>query len=509
MTYDLFIPSQLMGALLPDLILMVGSMVLMLVSALRPDSAAHQRTVGIGAMALVAVTIATVAWMAAGGATSATNGPIAVDGFRWIADIILLLAALATVALSIEHNARKGIMQGEAHVLVLFATAGMMVLAAGRDLMVVFLGIEIMSVAVYVLAGINRASVRSAEASLKYFLLGAFATGFLLYGIALTYGATGSTQFTQIGAAIQRFGLHANPMLLIGIGMLVVGLGFKIAAVPFHMWAPDVYEGSPTPVTAFMAAAVKTAALATFLRLWFESFYYVIDAWGRPLWVLAVVTMVVGNVVALSQRNIKRMLAYSSIVHTGYLLVAIVASSAFASTAFLFYAFAYTVATFGAFGIVAALEHSGERATLISDYDGLWHTRPWLAIAMAVFMLSLMGFPVFGGIGFFGKWYILQAALASPVSLGSLAVILVLTSVISAGYYLQVVRVMFMKERPADALEAPPLGSLTRTVVAVSAVIILGMGVFPSQLVNLTAAHGFKPYSFSPAAGMRAPAPGR
>ena len=506
MTYDLLVPSQLMASLLPDLILMVGAMLLMVVAALRPDSAAHQRTVGRGSMALIAVTIAAVIYMATSGATAATNGPIAVDGFRWIVDLVVLIAALGTIALSIEHNTRHGITHGEAHVLVLFATAGMMVLAAGRDLMVVFLGIEIMSVAVYVLAGINRRSARSAEASLKYFLLGAFATGFLLYGIALVYGATGATQFTAIADAIEKHQLFDNPMLMIGTALLIIGFGFKVAAAPFHMWAPDVYDGAPTPITAFMAAAVKTAAFAVFLRLWFESFHYTLEAWGRPLWWIAVFTMVLGNVVALAQRNIKRMLAYSSIAHTGYLLVAIVSTSALASTAFLFYVFAYTLATFGAFAVVSSLERGGDHAPMIADYDGLWHTRPWLAIGMAVFLLSLLGFPVFGGIGFFAKWYLLQAVLASPVGLASLAVIVVLTSVISAGYYLQVVRVMFMKERPADAIQPAPLGLLTRAVLGVTAALILGFGLFPSQLVELSATRGFTPYPSSPALGVNVPA---
>lgn len=505
MNYDVNVPSQLMAALLPDLMLMVGGMVLMLVAAWRRESEAHQRLVGFGALALLVATLATVAVMYVRAAGAPTDGPIAVDAFRWIVDGVVLLAALGTVALAIEHNRRHGITTAEVHVLVVLAAAGMMVLAAARDLMVVFLGIEIMSVAVYVLAGTNRRSPRAAEASLKYFLLGAFATGFLLYGIALVYGATGATQFTEIGAAIERHYLHSNPMLWVGIGLLLVGFGFKVSAAPFHMWAPDVYDGAPTPVTAFMAAAVKTAAFAAFLRLWFEAFNFTIGSWAVLVWWLAVITMVVGNVVALAQRNIKRMLAYSSIVHTGYLLVAIVAASSFASTAFLFYVFAYTIATFGAFAIVATLERAGDRAPMLEDYDGLWHVRPGLAIAMAVFMLSLLGFPIFGGVGFFAKWYLLQAALASPVSLATLAVILVVTSVISAGYYLQVVRVMFMKERPAGAEVPPPLGGLTRAVLAVSLVVTLLLGLYPSALVRFTEGSGFTPHPPSLADLLRNP----
>lgn len=506
MTYDLLVPAQLSAALLPDLLLMGGSILLMLVAAWRPESDAHQRAVGIGSLVLLAATLGTVVWMGMSGATATPGGPIAVDGFRWVTDGVILLAAMGTVALAIEHNARERLRQAEAHVLVLFAAAGMMLLAAGRDLMVVFLGIEIMSVAVYVLTGLDRRDPRSAEASLKYFLLGAFATGFLLYGIALVYGATGSTQFAGIADAIQRHGLHEHPMLWVGIGLLLIGLGFKVAAAPFHMWAPDVYDGAPTPVTAFMAAAVKTAAFATFLRLWYESFYHVLPAWKAPVWWLAVVTMVVGNVVALQQTNIKRMLAYSSIVHSGYLLVAVAAANALASTAFLFYAVAYTLATFGAFAIVGTLQREGH-APLIRDYEGLWQSRPWLAAAMAVFLLALLGFPVFGGVGFFAKWYLLQAALESHVGLASLAVILVVTSVVSAGYYLQVVRVMFMKERPTDAPDLPPMGGLTRAVLGVAAVIILVLGLFPSQLVGISGSGGFAPYPYSRAMGIGVPAP--
>jgi len=499
MTYDLLNPAQLSAALLPDLLLMGGAMVLLLLAAWRSDSDAHQRTVGLASIGLLVATLAAVVWMSVRGDTAADTGVIAVDGFRWMVDIVILLGAIGTIALAIEHNVRDGIRQAEAHVLVLFAASGMMILAGARDLMVVFLGIEIMSVAVYVLAGLDRRSARSAEASLKYFLLGAFATGFLLYGIALVYGATGQTQLAEIGRAIVKHDLAANPMLLIGIGLMLVGMGFKVAAAPFHMWAPDVYDGSPTPVTAFMAATVKAAAFATFLRIWYEAFFNVFNGWAHAVWWLAVVTMIVGNVVALAQKNIKRMLAYSSIVHSGYLLVAVTAASALASTAFTFYVLAYTLATFGAFAVVTVMQPAGETDARISDYEGLWQVRPWLATAMAVYLLALLGFPVFGGIGFFAKWYLIQAALASTVGLAVLAVILVLTSVISAGYYLQVVRVMFMKPRPEGAADPAPAGALTRAVIVVTAVLILGLGILPSRLVEITQSNGFRPHPFSQA----------
>jgi NADH-quinone oxidoreductase subunit N len=484
MTFDLAVPSQLMQALTPDLVLMGGAMVLMLFAAWRPETDDHQRAVGYGSIGLLVATLALVLWFARRNLSSGP-GVIAVDGFRFAADALFLLAALGAIALGIEYNVREGIRGGESHVLVLFATSGMMILAAARDLMVVFLGIEIMSVAVYVLAGTNRRSARSAEGALKYFLLGAFSTGFLLYGIALVYGATGSTNLTTIGDRIVRYQLAHQPMLLVGIGLLLVGFGFKVAAVPFHMWAPDVYEGAPTPITAFMAAAVKAAAFATFLRVWREAFELLDFAWLMPLWWVAAATMVFANVVALSQRNVKRLLAYSSIVHSGYLLVAVAAGVPSDSAAFLFYLLAYTLATFGAFAVVCVMSRRGERDLEISDYEGLWLVRPGLAVGMGVCMLALLGFPVFGGAGFFAKVYVIAAAQASPFRhLVPLTVLLVLASVVSAGYYLHIVRVMFMKPRPEGANDPAPAGPFTRVVLGLSVALVLLFGLVPARVVD-------------------------
>ena len=479
---DLTVSSQLMAALTPDIVLITGAMVLMIYAAMRPESAAHQRNVGIGAMALLVLTIFIVVVMAMRGDV-ATTGVIAVDQLRWMIDLVVLLAALGTVALSIEHNTKQGVHHGEMHVLVLFATLGMMILAAARDMMVLFLGIEIMSVAVYVLVGMNRRSPRAAEASLKYFLLGAFATAFLLYGMALIYGATGATQFTQIARAVLVFQLGAHPMLLVGVGLLTIGFLFKVAAAPFHMWAPDVYEGAPTPITAFMSSAVKAAAFAGFIRLWYESFSLV-SSWPTVIWWVAIISMIVGNVIALRQTDIKRMLAYSSIVHSGYLLVTLLTVQEVAATALLFYVFAYTLATFGAFAVIDVLQGTGARGVKVNDFAGLWQTRPALAVAMSVYLLSMLGFPVFGGIGFFGKWYLLGAALSSPLGLKVLAVILVVTSVISAAYYLQVVRVMFMQPRAEGAEPFPVAGPLTKSVLVVTTIAILFFGILPGSVAD-------------------------
>jgi NADH-quinone oxidoreductase subunit N len=485
MTFDLSMPAQLTSALGPDLLLMAGAMLLLLFSGWRRESDAHQRSVGILSIALCILTMVAVGYYAYQGYT-ATVGVIAVDNFRWAIDEILLIATIGTIAMSLDYNRREGITPGETHVLLLLATSGMMLLAAARDLIIVFLGIELMSIAVYVLVGLNRRTERSAEGAIKYFLLGAFSTAFLLYGTALVYGATGATNFVEIKTNIVRFDLAHNGLLLVGIALLLVGFGFKVAAAPFHMWAPDAYEGAPTPITAYMAAAVKGAAFAAFFRLWLEAFPTLLSVWHQSVWWLAVVTMVVGNLVALAQKNVKRLLAYSSIAHAGYILVAIVVGTKLGSSAFMFYIFAYTIATLGAFAVIVALGRTGEDNLTVEEYAGLWTVRPGLAVAMAVFMLALLGFPIFGGIGFFAKWYVLQAALQQPFPQTKLAIVLVITSVVSAGYYLYVVMVMFMKPRASTAVLPERTGGWTRAVVWASAAIILIFGLFPDAIVSFT-----------------------
>jgi NADH-quinone oxidoreductase subunit N len=492
-TYDLAVPAQLTAALAPDILLVTGAIVVTLWSAWRPDSIGHQRQCGIAALAVVLATMAAVIADWISGAT-ASPGIIAVDPFRWASDMLVLIAALCTIGLSIDYNAREGILAGESHGLVLFATSGMMLLSAARDLTIVFLGIELMSVAVYILAGLNRRSSKSAEGALKYFLLGAFSTGFLLYGMAFIYGATGATNLSTIAERLALVAFPArSPLVLLGIALLLVGFGFKVAAVPFHMWAPDVYEGAPTPITAFMAAAVKAAAFAAFLRVWIEAFPYIAQGmgyfyyWHNAVWGLAITTMIVGNVLALAQRNIKRMLAYSSIAHAGYVLAAVVAGSALGASAYLFYLLAYTLATMGAFAVVIALGNTGEAHIELDDYAGLWTARPWLAVAMSVCMLALLGFPIVGGLGFLAKWYVLQAALqASGQPQIVLATVLVLTTVVSAGYYLRVIQIMFMRPRPATAAATARPGRLTEAVVFSTVIILLGFGLAPQWLVDVS-----------------------
>ncbi|HEY9514692.1 MAG TPA: NADH-quinone oxidoreductase subunit N [Gemmatimonadaceae bacterium] len=486
MSFDLSVPSQLMGALAPDLVLTAGAMLLLLYAVWKNESPERARSVGFLSIALCVVTAAIIIWMAVSG-VEAEPGIIAVDNFRWAMDLIILLSTVIALALTVDYSRTERIVMAEMYVLILLSSAGMMILAAARDLMMVFLGIELMSIAVYVLSGLNRRSGRSAEAALKYFLLGAFSTGFLLYGIALVYGATGSTNLTVIGSEVTEATFASAPMLLIGIGLLVVGFSFKVAVVPFHMWAPDVYEGAPTPITAYMAVAVKAAAFAAFLRVWHEAFPGASGAWLPVLWWLAVVTMLAGNIIALVQRNMKRMLAYSSIAHAGYILVAVVANryTDAGASSMIFYLVAYTLSTMGAFAVVMAVDEPGERRQDMRDFSGLWSQRPWVASAMAVFMFALIGFPIAGGMGFFAKWYILRAAIGSSHPQVTLAVILVLASVISCGFYLAVIIHMFMRPREAPTTKPRPLPMGTSLVIGFSAVALLIFGVFPASFVAL------------------------
>lgn len=476
---DLTVPLQLTIALGPDLVLMVGAMLLLLWAAWRPDSAAHQRALANACIGLTIVAGAVTWWYLLRGFTAAP-GPIAVDNFRWMADLVILIGTAFAIALARDDNDRQGIAIAESHVLILLASSGMMLLAAARDLMIVFLAVELMSIAVYALAGLNRRSARAAEGALKYFLLGAFSSAFLLYGIALVYGATGTTNLALIA---ERMGVLAGgtaALMFAGVAFLLVGFGFKVATVPFHMWAPDVYDGAPSAITAYMAATVKAAAFAAFLRVWVEAFPAVYGAWHPALAAIAVATMIVGNAIGLAQRNLKRLLAYSSIGHAGYLLVAIAPATLQGASAMLFYLFVYTLATFGAFAVIVAMTRPGRETVMVDELSGLWAVRPWLAVAMAVLMLALLGFPVFGGAGFFAKWYVLQAALQAPTPQIMLAVALVLTTVVSAGYYLYVIMVMFMRAPSADAAPLPVTPALTRLVLATTVTVILILGVYPN-----------------------------
>ncbi len=481
---DLGSPLGVATALGPEIFLSAWALVVLLVVSWRHTTPADSRLAGWLSLAGLLITLAVLAALWVGGAVpEGLPQMVALDPFRYGASGIALLAAAATVLLSLGYLERERILAPEYYPLVLLATAGMMFLAGAEDLIVLFLGLEVMSVAVYVLAGFNRTDPFSSEAALKYFLIGAFASGFLLYGIALVYGATGTTNMSLIGA--QLSGRDLPLMAALGLGMLLIGMGFKISAVPFHMWAPDVYDGSPTPVTAFMATGVKAAAFAALMRLLLESFPGAVELWRPVIFGLAVASMVAGNLIALAQPSLKRMLAYSSIAHAGYMLVAVWTGTHAGAGALLLYLLAYGITTLAAFGFLTALGRGGEREVTYDDIAGLAAGRPLLAFGLSVCMLSLLGFPF--TVGFIGKWYIITATVAEGQIL--LPVILVVTSVLSAGYYLPVIMAMYMRPAPSGAPQAGvSLSPTAAGAIALSVVAVLLFGLWPAPLLDVAGA---------------------
>ena len=478
---DLSTPLGLTRALAPEVFLTAWSLLVLLVVAWRHRTSADSRVVGWVSLAGVVLTAGVVVWMWAGGAgTPGVPSMVDVDAFRFASSLLVLLAAAFTILVSLGYLEREQLLAPEYYVLILLATIGMMFMGGAVDLIVFFLGLEVMSVAVYVLAGYNRGSRFSAEAALKYFLIGAFASGFLLYGIALVYGATGLTNLVLIGI---NLGQGAMPLMAsLGLGLLLIGFAFKVAAVPFHMWAPDVYDGAPTPVAGFMATGVKVAAFAGLARTLLVAFPAAILQWQPVIAIISIATMIVGNLVALVQRPLKRMLAYSSVAHAGYLLAALWAGTRFAAATMMVYLIAYTLVTIASFTILAALGRNGEREVTLDDLAGLAQRRPWMAAAFAVCMLSLLGFP--GTVGFIGKWYILTSLVTEGQTI--LAVVLVLTSVVAAGYYLPVIMAMYMRPAPdADWHTRRALVPLASAVVAACVLGVLLFGVWPNAMLRL------------------------
>ena len=364
------------------------------------------------------------------------------DGFTVFFTLLFLGIAAVSVLIAWGYVKRTALHSGEYHALLLAATLGMIVMAASNDLITIFLGLELMSIALYIMVGMRRSQLESNEAALKYFLLGAFASGFLLYGIALVYGATGSTNLRDIGVFMTDSPMGDNPLFLTGGLLLLVGLGFKVAAVPFHMWTPDAYEGAPTSVTAFMAAGAKAAGFAALVRVILTALPSLQADWKPLLATIAILTMTVGNVTALLQSNVKRMLAYSSIAHAGYILVALVAGGPQGAAAAVFYLAVYAFMNLGAFGVLALMGRGREERVMLPDFNGLGWRQPGLAIAMSLFLISLGGIPPTAG--FMGKIYVFGAALdAGHVGL---VVIGVLNSVVSVFYYLRVTVAMYMEE---------------------------------------------------------------
>ena len=472
MELDFARQSAYFWALLPEIVLSVWTMLVLMIDVFRASGDREYSRASIAWMSLFGLALTAVAnAYLLGMREVAPAGMVAVDGFRVFTNFILLIAAALSIALSFGYLERRRIDRGEFYVLVLFATVGMMLMAGARDLILTFIALEVMSVAIYVLVGYDRQDPRSSEASLKYFLLGAFSSGFFLYGIALVFGATGTTHLPTIGALVGDGLGDATALFLAGTALLMVGLGFKVAAVPFHVWTPDAYDGAPTPVTALMATGVKAAAFAAFIRIFAVGFLGAHEQWGQVAWVLAAVTMLVANLIALTQGSVKRMLAYSSIAHAGYLLVALLSANGAGAAAFLFYLLVYTVMTAGAFGIVIANSHGDRERISLEDYAGWGWEQPLLGAAFALFLLSLAGFPLTGG--FVGKLFILRSALEAGNP--ALAVVLVLASLISYFYYLRVIVVMYMRPAPASrearstALPAPAGFAVAFAAVAVLA----------------------------------------
>jgi NADH-quinone oxidoreductase subunit N len=398
------------------------------------------------------------------------------DPFSSLVTAVLVLSALLSCGLSIAYLSELRINHGEYYALIMLSASGMMLMVAAVDLIAVFLGLELMSIPIYVLAGFDRNKLRSNESALKYFLIGSFASAILLYGMALLYGVSGGTSFEAIRAGFDV----ENPIALTGLGLVVVGFAFKISMVPFHQWTPDVYEGAPSAVTAYMSVTVKVAAFATLIRLLAMAFGPLEASLESIFWALSALTIVVGNVMAIIQENVKRMLAYSSIAHAGYLMIGLVTGTIEGYSAMIFYLIAYTFMNLGAFGVVVALANRGNDCERIASFAGLARTRPGLAAVMALFMLSLAGIP--GTAGFLGKFKVFMAAVNSGDIW--LLIIGVLMSVVSVYYYLRIPVLMYMRE-PEGESHRTEISSGEGAVLVICALAVLALGLVPNRVPTL------------------------
>jgi NADH-quinone oxidoreductase subunit N len=473
-------PAVNFAAIMPETILSLAAMVLLLVNVFVPA----EKKAYLGYLSLVGIIVALITavngWNAPLELQSAFSGAVLQDKFSLFFKGIFLISAALSILITDQYMDREGCNHGELYPLILLATAGMMLMASGTELMTIFLGLEVLSVALYVLAGFNRNNPKSNEAGLKYFLLGAFSTGFLLYGMALTYGATGTTRIAKIAEFISQNSIVTlNPILIVGMLLMAVGFSFKIAAAPFHMWTPDVYEGAPTPMTAFMSVGPKAAGFAAFLRVFLIALPAFRPEWSSLLWILAVLTMTVGNITALYQQNIKRMLAYSSIAHAGYVLVGFVAGNAVGTAGVMFYMLSYAFMNIGAFAVIILVGRKGEENNNVTDYAGFGFKHPVLGMVMSIFLFSLAGIPP--AAGFIGKFYLFSGAIQAGYIW--LAIIGVLNSAVSVYYYLRVMVYMYMKDpvEEFDWLRVTPSIAVC-LLLAVAGVLIPGM--FPAYVLE-------------------------
>jgi NADH-quinone oxidoreductase subunit N len=433
----------------------------------------------IGPLGLIGLAGAAIAALLLWDRNAVSFGVVAADNFGLFVTWVLIIVGVLSLALSGPTLERDRLPRGEYYALMLFSISGMILMAMATDLLVIFLALEILSIGVYVLTGLRRDSPASSEAALKYFLLGAFASAFFLYGIAFSYGLTGSTRLDRIGNLMAAQALSPSPMQLLAIGLLLIGFGFKVSAVPFHMWTPDAYQGAPTAIAGFMSTGVKAAAFAAFTRVFLTALEPLQNEWTIAVGAIAAATMIVGTVIGVTQSSVKRMLAYSSIAHGGYLLVALVSANDVAKGAILFYLLAYAVTNLGAFGVIAVLEQSRGGADDLRAYEGLWFERPFLAVLMTVFLLSLGGFPPLGG--FIAKWYVFTAAVTAGHIW--LAIIGVLTSVVSVFFYLRIVVLMYMNA-PSGATAAARTPRMAAAALVASAAIVVYLGVLPNRVLE-------------------------
>jgi len=466
------------AAAIPIVCVWMAGVAAMLAEAFRsPDE--RMPIGGLGIIGLVASVVASALLWDRG---AQSYGVISADNFGLFVVFLLAAVGMLTIALSGQILSRDGIPSGEYYAVLLFALGGMMLMAVATDLLVIFIALEILSLGVYILTAIRRNVRVSTEAGFKYFLLGAFSSAFFLYGIAFTFGVAGSTRLDQIVVVMSGQTAGRELLTYLALTLLLVGFAFKVSAVPFHMWTPDAYEGAPPVVTAFMSAGVKAAAFAAFVRVFMSAFGAFQPQWAPVLWVLAAASMITGVLAGVVQSSVRRMLAYSSIAHAGYLLMAMVAGNDVGKGAVLFYLVTYALTSLGAFGVTALVASREQTRDNLSDYDGLARRQPFLALLMTVFLLSLGGFPPTAG--FIGKWYLFSASVSAG-NMG-LAIIGVLTSVVSVFFYLRVVVRMYMSDETSDAMITAP-GMASMLALVVPAIGIFYLGIVPTRMLELAA----------------------
>ena len=480
--------------ILPELVLSLFGIVVMLVDPLLDHDRSHKTLGGIALIGSLAALLSVSLMASYSG--DAFAGMVRVEGFSVFFHFLVIAISAVVILTSYEYMEVQRIRAGEYYGLILFGTVGMCLMSSAVELVLIFIALEISSISSYILAGFRRREASSSEASLKYFLLGSFATAFFLYGVALMFGATGSTSIDAINQALRG---NAPPLAYVAVALMFVGLGFKVAAAPFHIWTPDVYEGAPAPIVGWMSTGPKAAAFAVLLRVLFE-----INAPGRfwLVWVAAALSMTLGNLGALVQNNVKRLLAYSSIAHAGYLLIAFAAEPRLGASAAMFYTAAYAAMNVGAFAVVSHFANAGEKYVTLEDYSGLGLRSPILAATLTFFLMSLIGIPITGG--FFAKFYVLSAALRSD--LVGLTIIGVVNSAVAAYYYLRVIVTMYMRE-PRGEVAVTPVPAATGVAIAACVLLTLYLGVLPGSVLDFATRSAGQLVPKETAARVAAPVP--